>query len=63
MSCSQYLCVSKRVKTVNVAFKMNTKRTIQHLAIDFAGLKTYGEDEWQVKKHDKDSEVPSNLLK
>ncbi|MGR5418438.1 IS5 family transposase [Vibrio diabolicus] len=47
-------CISKRAKTVNVAFKTKTKGTIQHLAIDATGLKAHGEGEWKVKKHGTD---------
>lgn len=54
LSCSHYSCISKRAKTVNVAFKTKTKETIQHLAIDATGLKVYGEGEWKVKKHGTD---------
>lgn len=54
LSCPHYSCISKRAKTVNVAFKTKTKATIQHLAIDATGLKVYGEGEWKVKKHGTD---------
>lgn len=54
LSCPHYSCISKRAKTVNVAFKTKTKGTIQHLAIDATGLKVYGEGEWKVKKHGTD---------
>ncbi len=48
--CSHYTCISKRAKTVNFAFKTNTRGTIEHLAIDPTDLKVYGEGEWKVKK-------------
>lgn len=54
LSCPHYSCISKRAKTVNIAFKTKTKGTIQHLAIDATGLKVYGEGEWKVKKHGTD---------
>ncbi|WP_425667491.1 IS5 family transposase [Vibrio tubiashii] len=54
LSCPHYSCISKRAKTVNVAFKTKTKGTIQHLAIDATGLKVFGEGEWKVKKHGTD---------
>ncbi len=54
LSCPNYSCISKRAKTVNVAFKTKTKGTIQHLAIDTTGLKVYGEGEWKAKMHGTD---------
>ncbi len=54
LSRPHYSCISKRAKTVNVAFKPKTKGAIQHLAIDATGLKVYGEGEWKVKKHGAD---------
>ncbi|HFQ5219159.1 TPA: IS5 family transposase [Vibrio vulnificus] len=50
LSCPHYSCISKRAKTVNVAFKTKTKGAIQHLAIDVTGLKVYR----KVEKHDTD---------
>ncbi|ATF10280.1 Mobile element protein [Candidatus Enterovibrio altilux] len=41
MSCPHYARISKRTRMVNVMFKMKNKGSIQHLAIDFAGLKVY----------------------
>lgn len=54
LSCPHYSCISKRAKTVYIAFKTKAKGTIQHLAIDATGLKVYGEGEWKVKKHGTD---------
>lgn len=45
-----YTCISRRAKEVEVSFKTKTRGAIQHLAIDAAGLKVYGE----VKKHGTD---------
>ncbi|ATF08926.1 Mobile element protein [Candidatus Enterovibrio altilux] len=39
---------------VNGTFRVKNKGTIQHLAIDYTGLKVYGEGEWRVKKHGTD---------
>ncbi len=36
---------------VNVAFKTQTKRTIQLLIIDFTGLKIHDEGAQKIKKH------------
>ena len=52
--CPHYTCISKRAKTVNIAFKTKTRGAIEHLAIDSTGLKVYGEGEWKVKKHGTD---------
>ena len=49
--CPHYTCISRRAKEVDVSFKTKTRGTIQHLAIDSAGLKVYGEGEYKVKKH------------
>ncbi len=51
LKCPHYTCISRRAKTVEVAFKTDTRGPIQHLAIDATGLKVYGEGEWKVKKH------------
>ncbi|ATF10265.1 Mobile element protein [Candidatus Enterovibrio altilux] len=51
-SCPHYSCISKRTKTVNVAFKTKIKGVIQHLAIAATGLKIYGEGKEKIKKHD-----------
>lgn len=48
--CPHYTCISKRAKTVNIAFKTKSRGAIAHLAIDATGLKVYGEGEWKVKK-------------
>ncbi|ATF10224.1 Mobile element protein [Candidatus Enterovibrio altilux] len=45
MSYSHYSYIIKRTLTVNVAFKMKTNETIQHLSIDFTALKVYNERE------------------
>ncbi|MFB2659115.1 IS5 family transposase [Shewanella xiamenensis] len=52
--CPHYTCISKRAKTVNIAFKTKSRGAIAHLAIDATGLKVYGEGEWKVKKHGTD---------
>lgn len=54
LMCPHYTCISKRAKTVNIAFKTKTRGIIEHLAIDSTGLKVYGEGEWKVKKHGTD---------
>ncbi len=54
LSCPHCSCISKRAKTVDVAFKTKTKGTIQHIAIDATALKVYDEGEWKVKKHGTD---------
>ncbi|ATF09070.1 Mobile element protein [Candidatus Enterovibrio altilux] len=51
LSYSHYLCISKRTKMVNVAFKTQTKGTIQLLIIDFTGLKIHDEGAQKIKKH------------
>ncbi|ATF09693.1 Mobile element protein [Candidatus Enterovibrio altilux] len=50
LSCSHCSCICKQTKTINVAFKIKITKPIQHLILDFAGLKIYGDGEWKVKK-------------
>ncbi|ATF09436.1 hypothetical protein [Candidatus Enterovibrio altilux] len=38
LSFSCYPCISKRVKMINIEFKMMTQKIIQHLTIDFTEL-------------------------
>ncbi|ATF10052.1 Mobile element protein (plasmid) [Candidatus Enterovibrio altilux] len=51
--------IRKRAIPVNVAFKTKNKGTIQHLTIDYTGLKAYGESEWKVNKYGTDGETVS----
>ncbi|ATF09758.1 Mobile element protein [Candidatus Enterovibrio altilux] len=37
LSCPHYSCMSKRIKMVDVPFKMKKKGSIQYLSIDFTG--------------------------
>ncbi len=46
-----YSCVSKRVRTVTVAYRQPSKERITDLVIDSTGLKVFGEGEWKVRKH------------
>ncbi len=46
-----YSCVSKRARSVTVAYRQPPKGRITDLAIDSTGLKVFGEDEWKVRKH------------
>ncbi|ATF09285.1 Mobile element protein [Candidatus Enterovibrio altilux] len=43
--CPCCSCIDKQTKKVHVTLKMKNKGTTEHLAIDFAGLKVYGEGE------------------
>lgn len=45
-----YICISKRVISVNIPFKTPIRGEIAHLIIDATGLKVFGEGEWKVKK-------------
>ncbi|ATF09583.1 hypothetical protein [Candidatus Enterovibrio altilux] len=45
MSRPHYIYISKRFQMVNTTLKTKIKGTIQHLTIDFTGLKVYGENE------------------
>ncbi|WP_234920441.1 transposase, partial [Aeromonas veronii] len=44
-------CVSKRARTVTVAYRQPSKGGITDLVIDSTGLKVFGEGEWKVRKH------------
>ena len=46
-----YSCVSKRARTVTVAYRQPAKGCITDLMIDSTGLKVFGESEWKVRKH------------
>ncbi|MCX4051326.1 IS5-like element ISAs13 family transposase, partial [Aeromonas caviae] len=46
-----YSCVSKRARTVAVAYRQPSKGRITDLVIDSTGLKVFGEGEWKVRKH------------
>ena len=46
-----YSCVSKRARTVKVAYRQPPKGSITDLVIDSTGLKVFGEGEWKVSKH------------
>ncbi|ATF08765.1 Mobile element protein [Candidatus Enterovibrio altilux] len=51
MSYLHYPWISKRTQTIYVTFKTKNKGSIQYLALDFTGLKIYGEGKWKVNKH------------
>jgi len=55
MRCPDYSCVSRWAKSVSVSFKTATRAEIAHLMIDYTGLKVFGEGEWKVRKHGKES--------
>lgn len=44
-------CVSKRARTVKVAYRQPAKGRIADLVIDSTGLKVFGEGEWKARKH------------
>ncbi|WP_409010854.1 IS5 family transposase [Aeromonas veronii] len=46
-----YSCVSKRARSVTVAYRQPPKERITDLIIDSTGLKVFGEGEWKVRKH------------
>jgi Transposase DDE domain len=46
-----YSCVSKRARTVKVAYRQASKGKVTDLVIDSTGLKVFGEGEWKVRKH------------
>ena len=46
-----YSGVSKRARTVKVAYRHPSKGTITDLVIDLIGLKVLDEGEWKVRKH------------
>ncbi|MEZ8578161.1 IS5 family transposase [Vibrio splendidus] len=51
LTSPDYICISKRSKTVQVKYRNKSKGAIRHIAIDSTGLKVFGEGEWKVKKH------------
>ncbi len=46
-----YSSVSKRDRTVKVAYRPTSKGHITDLVIDSTGLKVFGEGAWKVRKH------------
>ncbi|KYF17655.1 transposase, partial [Salmonella enterica subsp. enterica serovar Typhimurium] len=50
LRCTDYSCVSRRAKSVNVSFKTPTRGEIAHQEIESTGLKVFGEGEWKDKK-------------
>ncbi|WP_339015987.1 IS5 family transposase [Aeromonas popoffii] len=44
-------CVSKRARTVKVAYRQPSKGKVTNLVIDSTGLKVFGEGEWKARKH------------
>jgi len=44
-----YSSISKRDKTIDVKYDIQSKGAIRHIAIDLTGLKVFGEGEWKVK--------------
>ena len=46
-----YSAVSKRARTVKVAYRQPSKGKVTDLVIDSTGLKVFGEGEWKVRKH------------
>ncbi|MDH5934518.1 IS5 family transposase, partial [Vibrio splendidus] len=51
LTSPDYICISKRSKTVQVKYRNKSKGAIRHIAIDSTGLKVFGEGEWKVEKH------------
>ncbi len=46
-----YICISKRARSVTVTYRQPPKECITDLVIDSTGLKVFGEGEWKVRKH------------
>lgn len=46
-----YSCVSKRARTVTVAYRQPAKGKISDLVIDSTDLKVFGAGEWKVRKY------------
>ncbi|AZQ11532.1 Transposase DDE domain protein [Shewanella khirikhana] len=49
-----YSCLSKRAKTVKIAYRAPSHSPIAHVVIDATGLKIFGEGEWEIRKHVKE---------
>lgn len=47
MCAPDYSCVSKRARTVKVAYRQQPKGSITDLVINSTGLKVFGEGEWK----------------
>lgn len=54
LRCLDYICVSRREKSVCVSFKTVTRGEIAHLVINSTGLKVFREAVGKVRKHGKE---------
>ncbi len=50
-----YSCISKRAKTLDIKYRLPNQGPIAHLVIDATDFKVYGEGEWKIRKHDKET--------
>lgn len=46
-----YSSISKRARTIDVAYRPQSRGPVAHLVIDSTGVKVFGEGEWKVRKH------------
>ncbi|AZQ11544.1 IS5 family transposase [Shewanella khirikhana] len=54
LASPDYSCLSKRAKTVEIAYRASSHGPIAHVVIDATGLKIFGEGEWKIRKHGKE---------
>ena len=54
LASPSYSCISKRAKTVEVAYRSPSRGPVSHMVIDSTGLKVFGEGEWKMRKHGKE---------
>lgn len=54
LASPDYSCLSKRAKTVKIAYRAPSHGLIAHVVIDATGLKIFGEGEWKIRKHGKE---------
>lgn len=48
---SDYSSISRRARSVEIKYRLPSKRTVTHLVIDVTGLKVFGAGEWRQKPY------------
>ncbi|PCS23638.1 hypothetical protein BTN49_0607 [Candidatus Enterovibrio escicola] len=51
-----YTCISKRLKTIKVKYRLPSRGAVAHVVIDATGLKIYYEGKWKKRKHGKEKQ-------
>lgn len=49
-----YSCISKRVKTVEIQYRLPSRGRVAYVVIDSTSLKVFGEGDWKMRKRGKE---------